>query len=319
MVKAPDDNRTKATDEEVEEELGPETDELEDALAEALNEVDEFELGPFAPLPEPYAAAAGRAEVPPSRLALLVVIYAIGLLLFLAIEPTKPWILLLVTGLVALGADGVLRTHPQGDFEGEMASTAPFLFLPALFTLGSGLFMEDVLTGYWAAPGVFAGCILIAAIMYADHLSVDPHTHAYPFARLVLNIGTYLTAFAFFAVVYTFDVSLVPAAVAVGLVTLLLSVEVLREAETDPVRALVYSGVVGLVVAEARWGLYFLPLESYLAAVFLLLVFYLSSGLVQHHLADDLRGPVILEFVAIAILGILIVALGRIFESSGRL
>jgi hypothetical protein len=191
--------------------------------------------------------------------------------------------------------------------------------LPALFTLGSGLFMEDVLTGYLAVPGVFAACALVAMIMYADHVSVDSQDPLYPLARLVLNIGTYLTAFAFFAVVYTFDVSLVPAAVAVGLVTLLLSVEVLREAEADPVRALVYAGVVGLVVAEARWGLYFLPLESYLAAVFLLLVFYLGTGLVQHHLADDLRGTVILEFVGIALIGVLIVALGRVFESSGSL
>ena len=279
----------------------------------------DFDFEPLAPEPEPHYAAGARANPPASRLALLVAVYGIGLLMFLAIEPTKPWILLVVTVLVSLGADGILRTHPEGDFEGDVAGTAPYLFLPALFTLGSGLFMEDVLTGYLAVPGVFAACALVAMIMYADHVSVDSQDQLYPLARLVLNIGTYLTAFAFFAVVYTFDVSLVPAAVAVGLVTLLLSVEVLREAEADPVRALVYSGVVGLVVAEARWGLYFLPLESYLAAVFLLLVFYLGTGLVQHHLADDLRGTVILEFVAIALIGILIVALGRVFESSGSL
>ncbi len=208
---------------------------------------------------------------------------------------------------------------PTATSRATSPATAPFLFLPALFTLGSGLFLEDVAGGYWALPGVIAASGLMAAIMYADHVSVDPLDGVYPLARLILNIGTYLTAFAFFAVVYTFDVSLVPAAVAVGLVTLMLSVEVLREAEADPVRALVYAGVVGLVVAQARWGLYFLPLESYLAAVFLLLVFYLGSGLVQHHLADDLRGPVILEFVAIALVGIMIVALGRIFESAGQL
>ena len=227
--------------------------------------------------------------------------------------------LLVVTVLVTLGTDGVLRTHPRGDFGGDLAATAPFLFLPALYTLGSGLFLEDVLHGYWAVPGVLVASALLGAIALADHNSVDPDDALYPLARLMLNIGTYLTAFAFFSVVYTFDISLVPAAIAVGLVTLLLSVEVLREAEADPVRALVYAGVVGLVVAEARWGLYFLPLESYLAAVFLLLVFYLGSGLVQHHLADDLRGPVVMEFVLIAVVGILIVALGRIFESSGSL
>jgi len=61
--------------------------------------------------------------------------------------------------------------------------------------------------------------------------------------------------------------------------------------------------------------LYFLPIESYLAAVFMLLVFYMTSGLVQHHLNDDLRPPVVLEFIGIALVGVAIVTLGRIFES----
>lgn len=324
MVQAPEEDPTEL-EEEVE--VGPDDETAaEDGLLDDLvpdeeydGEDEDYEFEPSSPVPAGYFAASAYPSPPRTRLALLVTVYAIGVLLFLAIEPTKPWILLAVTALVALGADGVLRTHPRGDFEGDPSATAPYLFLPALFTLGSGLFMEDVLAGYLALPGVIGGSALIAAIMYADHISIDPGDDAYPFARLVLNIGTYLTAFGFFAVVYTFDVSLVPAAIAVGLVTLLLSVEVLREAEADPVRALVYAGVVGLVVAEARWGLYFLPLESYLAAVFLLLVFYLASGLVQHHLSDDLGKPVVLEFVGIAILGVLIVALGRIFESSGSL
>jgi len=68
-------------------------------------------------------------------------------------------------------------------------------------------------------------------------------------------------------------------------------------------------------VAQARWALYFLPLESYLAGVFLLLVFYLASGLVQHHLNNDLRPPVVTEFAGITVLGIIIVTLGRVFES----
>src|SRR5690606_8418649 len=100
-----------------------------------------------------------------------------------------------------------------------------------------------------------------------------------------------------------------------GLVSLLLAVEVLREAEADPLRALVFAGVVGLIVAEARWVLYFLPVESYLAGVFLLLVFYLVSGLVQHHLNDDLDAPVVMEFIGIAAIGVVIVAIGRVFES----
>jgi hypothetical protein len=275
--------------------------------------------GGGAPEVPPVAAeepTPAPANLQPARLALLVAVYAIGVLLYLAVDPSQPFILLLATAFVSVGADGLIRTHPNGDFRGDIAGTAPFLFLPALYTLGSGLFLADVADGFWALPGVILAAVLLSWVMYAEFLSVDEQDRLYPFARLVLNIGTYLTAFAFFSVVYTFDVSLVPAAIAVGLVTLLLSVEVLREAEADPLRALVYSAVIGIVVAEARWDLYFLPLESYLAAVFLLLVFYLGSGLVQHHLTEDLRPPVVAEFLAIAIIGLLIVAAGRVFEST---
>lgn len=251
-----------------------------------------------------------------TRIPLLVVVYAIGLTLFLAVEPTRPWILLMVTALIALGTDGILRSHPAAIEQEDVAWTAPLLFLPTLMALSAGLFLEDALTGYWVVPGVAVAAILMAAVLYAEYLSVETYGSMYAGARFVLNLGTFLTAFGFYAVVYSFDVALVPAAITVGLVSLLLAVEVLRESEGDPVRALVFSAAVGIVVAQARWALYFLPLESYLAGVFLLLVFYLTSGLVQHHLNDDLRPPVVAEFSLITVLGIMIVTLGRLFESS---
>lgn len=250
-----------------------------------------------------------------SRVPLLAAVYAIGLTLFLTVEPTQPWMLLLLTGLVAFGTDGIMREHPLAAEQEDSAWTAPLLFLPTLLALGAGLFLEDVLNGYAVILGVICATVLLGTVVSAEFISIETEGPGYHSSRLVLNIATYLTTFSFYAVVYSFDVSLVPAAISAGLVSVLLSVEVLREAEADPVRALVFSGIVGLVVAEARWGLYFLPLESYLAGVFLLIVFYMSSGLVQHHLNDDLRRPVVAEFGAIALLGVLIVTLGRIFES----
>jgi hypothetical protein len=199
--------------------------------------------------------------------------------------------------------------------EEDIAWTAPSLFLPTLMSLGAGLFLEDALSGYWVVPGVAVAAVLMAMVQYAEYTAVDAYGRGFAGARFLLNLGTFLTAFAFFSVVYSFDVSLIPAAVTVGLISLLLSVEVLRESEADPVRSLVYAAAIGVIVAQARWALYFLPLESYLAGVFLLLVFYLASGLVQHHLNDDLSPPVVTEFAAITVLGIIIVTIGRVFES----
>jgi hypothetical protein len=246
---------------------------------------------------------------------LLAIAYGTALALYIAIEPTHDWMLAVVSGVAAIGTDGILREHPQAEREADFAWTAPLLFLPALFGLGAALFLEDVLAGYWIVPGVAVAAAWLGIIAYGSYASVDELSSAYPGARLLLSIGTYLTAFSFYAVVYAFDVALVPSAVAVGLVSLLLAVEILREAEADPLRVLVFAGAIGLIVAEARWTLYFLPIESYLAAGFLLVVFYFVSGLLQHHLNDDLDRPVIVEFSVVALCGLAIVTLGRLLEA----
>ena len=228
-------------------------------------------------------------------------------------EPTKPWILLAVVILVGLGTDGILRSHPRGQLRG-IADTAPFLFVPVLLTLATGLFLEEIVLGYWTAPAVLGASGLLAAGLYGEYVSVLSHGPSYALGRFLLNLLTYLAAFAFFAVIYTFDVELVPAAFAVGLFSFLLAVEIFREAEANAYRALVFSAVIGLVVAEARWSLYFIPLEGFLAAVLLLLVFYLATGLIQHYLTGHLNRTIAAEFSLVTALGVAVVVVGRVFS-----
>ncbi len=250
-----------------------------------------------------------------AHIPLLAVVYGLGLALFLAVEPTKPWILFVVVGLVGLGADGILRTHPRAELRG-VADTAPFLFVPVLLALASGLFLEEVVLGYWTVPAVVGASVMLAAALYGEHVSVISHGPSYALGRFILNVLTYLSAFAFFAVVYNFDVELLPAAFAVGLFSLLLAVEVFREAEADAYRALVFSAVIGIVVAEARWALYFIPLEGFLAAVLLLLVFYQATGLIQHYLTGHLNRAIAAEFTLVTAVGLAVVIVGRVLSLS---
>jgi hypothetical protein len=245
-----------------------------------------------------------------SRIPLLSLIYAIGLALFVTIEPTRPWLLLALTAIMALGADGIIRSHPRGGFH-TIADTSPHLFVPVLFTLSSGLLLEDVILGYWAVPAVIGAAVLMGATLYAEHVTVEQDNPSFPIARFVLNVLTYVTAFGFYAVVYGFDVDLAPAAFIVGLVSMLLAIEIFREAEADPLRALVFAAVIGVIAGEARWVLYFLPLEGFLAGIFILLVFYLASGVISHYLQDRLSPTVLLEFVAVTAAGLAIVIGGR--------
>ncbi len=246
-----------------------------------------------------------------ARIPLLCVMFAIGLLLFVSIEPVKPWILLVVTAIMALGADGIVRSHPHADIR-TIGDTAPYLFVPVLFTLSAGLFLQDVVLGYWAVPAVLAAAGLMGCALYAEYHSVEPDEETGAMAHFLLNVITYLTAFGFYAVVYGFDVNLAPAAFAVGLVSMLLSVEVFREAEADPIRALVFAAVIGVIVAEARWVLYFIPLDGLLAGIFLLLVFYLTTGVISHYLTDHLDRTVLMEFAMVSAAGLAIVIGGRV-------
>lgn len=267
---------------------------------------------------ERSAAAAGDAPpVAPGaprisragRIPLLSLVFCLGLAFFITID--QPWLLLALTALMALGADGIIRSHPGGDFR-TPADTSPCLFVPVLFTISAGLFLEDVILGYWAVPAVAGAGVLMGAALYAEHVSVEPSSPSFPVARFVLNVITYLTAFGFYAVVYGFDVDLAPAAISVGLVSMLLAIEIFREAEADPVRALVFAAVIGVIVGEARWVLYFVPLDGFLAGVFLLLIFYLTTGVISHYLTDHLDHAVLAEFALVTAVGLAIVIGGRV-------
>ena len=248
-----------------------------------------------------------------AHIPLLAVVYSVGLTLFLAVEPTQPWILLAIVALVGLGTDGILRAHPRAQLHG-FADTAPFLFIPVLLSLASGLFLEEVALGYWTVPAVMGASVLLAATLYGEYVSVLSHGPSYALGRFLLNVLTYLAAFAFYAVVYTYDVNLLPASFSVGLFSMLLAVEVFREAEADAYRALVFSAAIGVIVGEMRWALYFIPLEGFLAAILLLLVFYLATGLVQHHLTGHLNRTIAAEFGVVTALGLAVVIVGRVLS-----
>ena len=261
----------------------------------------------------PGSGPAWRARGPSrvGRIPLLALVFCGGLALFISIEPANPLLLLALTAIMALGADGIIRSHPQGDFR-TIADTSPYLFVPVLFTISAGLFLEDVILSYWAAPAVAGAGVLMAATIYCEHVTVDAEDPSFPAARFVLNVITYLTAFGFYAVVYGFDVNLMPAAFAVGLVSMLLAIEVFREAEAEPMRAIVFAAVIGIIVGEARWVLYFIPLDGFLAGVFMLLAFYLSTGVISHYLTDHLDRMVLAEFAVVTAAGLAIVIGGRV-------
>jgi hypothetical protein len=130
--------------------------------------------------------------------------------------------------------------------------------------------------------------------------------------RLVLNIATYVVAFLFFATIYDFELGLVTSSFAAGIVSVLLAIEILREKGLDTMRTILYALAIGGMIAEAAWTTHFLPLEESAAAVFLLLTFYLTTGLMHSYLGNKLNRQTAAEFSGVAAVGVVIIAISHV-------
>ena len=249
----------------------------------------------------------------------LAVVLALGLTAFLAM-PTYNWLLLLLSGGAALATHHVVWSHPKAQFQ-RLDDTALFLFVPVLLTLGLGLFLDEVAGGPWTiAAGIFS-VVPLWFVLRAEYESVDRRSRTYKFLsfamdgyefwRGVLNGATYVTALLFFATIYDFDLSLLTASFAVGVVSLLLAIEVLREEAMDTSRTILYALAIGLLLAEAAWSTHFLPLKGMADAVFLLLALYLMTGMMHNYLAARLSLRTASEFTAVALIGVLGVAISQ--------
>lgn len=246
------------------------------------------------------------------RVHVLAVVLALGVTAYLAIEPTQNWLLLLLSGLAALGTDAVVRTHPKAHFH-HFDDTVLFLLVPVLMTLGLGLFLEEVVGGHWTIAVGLLSVVPFWAVLRAEYESVDRASETYQSTRLVLNVATYVVAFLFFATIYDFELSLIASACAAGMVSVLLGIEVLREEAMDNFKTATHALAIGILLAQAAWVTHFLPLDGSAAAVFLLLAFYLTTGIMHNYLAGRLNARTGSEFAGVAAAGLVIVTLSQTF------
>ena len=256
--------------------------------------------GGFRPLPT-GAPGSPRANV-------FILTISIGVGLFLAIEPTQQWLLLLLTGLTALGMSALLRTEGPVhiDVAGERFRTAPdaaatvFSFVvPVLWVFGAGLLAEYISVGYWsllAALGVGVG---FGVIVYAEIDSLDKETEAYQVARFTLNVAAYVIVLALFAAPYALDLGRVSSALFIVIAAVLMTVELMREAPMSPLQVLIMALTSGFLLAETRWALYYLPLADFLSATLLLLQFYVTTGVLQTALLSRFTTAIMVEYLTV--------------------
>lgn len=221
---------------------------------------------------------------------------------------TVSW--LLIGSLVVItstGADVFIRTHPQmqnrqlptiriGTVEIEIAPG--FWILPSLAIITSfaffRLFSASLQMMAAIVALVVAGVMLLTALI-GQHYVLDRRPNIHQQARLVLQTMTFLLAFTGFSAIYYARMRTLYSAALIGTMGTLLAYALLQW--TPPRQGLfMLACVIGLMLAEATWALNYWSASFLLGGVLLLVVFYITSGLVQHYLEGTLSRHVFWEY-----------------------
>jgi hypothetical protein len=216
--------------------------------------------------------------------------------------------------LAALGLDGVLRSHPAARFRGVTVTTIQILG-PVAFTVAAALFFRYIASGYWSLLASVGTGLAFGAASYAAYFSLDSESRAGGLSRTILLTAAYAGLFGFLAAFYSFDLALPVAAALAGLAGTIASVEIYRDAGLNSADLVIYSLGSGFVIAQVRWAAGFVRIDGLLAAMLLMLVFYVVTGLTLSAVTRKLDRRTGTEFVAVGLAGLAIVIAGRLITA----
>jgi hypothetical protein len=210
----------------------------------------------------------------------------------------------LVVAATCAGTDALVRTHPKA-LGARLRFTLSFWILPSLLAIAT-LSVVPPLFGhklYWLI-GLGATYLGLALVLLAEYYAVDPAGPYYGQARLGLNLLTYAAAFALYAIIYAPRARSLLSATAVVIVTIPLALELLRSTEERIGRTWLHGLTAALIMGEITWGLNYWELDGLSGGLFLLLAFYVVTGLIQQHLLGRLTRRVTAEYVLTAGVGL---------------
>ena len=219
--------------------------------------------------------------------------------------------LLLITlmiGLACTGTSVVLHDHPLLIEHPERSLTISWI-LPGMLAGLSGYLLSLAPTfPIWLAGLIVFG-IIMGLTVSAEHAAVHPDAPNYAAARLALNVLAYLMAFMLFVIIYqTRTRSLVTATLTL-LIASLLALDLLSVADVQVRRLLPFAGIIGLIIGESTWALNYWQISAWVGGLLLLLIFYISINVAHQHLLERLRLSTLVEFTAVTVAVLLVVAI----------
>jgi hypothetical protein len=220
----------------------------------------------------------------------------------------------LLAGLVATGAESVVRAHPRNQpgalgiwTASARARTASlrnhwvYWALPIALVVVAHLLLPLAPSRLYWLVGLMLTGTLLGLGMAGIYYTIDPFATGYRRARLGLNALTYGVALLLFLVVYRTRTRSIVSATEVMLVSTLLALELLRGSERPTSLVALYAGITGLVLGQATWALNYMRLDGLTGGLLLLLLYYNIVGLSQHALQGRIGRRVLFEFGLITV------------------
>lgn len=209
---------------------------------------------------------------------------------------------IIMVGLVAAGVDALVRTHPRMH-DRSLAYTATFWVLPSVLVLAIQVLLRDLTwMGLKLVLVGLAGVMLII-VMGAQYLTIESEDRRFRNARLVLNVVIYIVALFFFVTVYTSRLRSLLSATSVLLISGMLALDLFRIPPNKAWRTWLYAGLVALTMGQLTWALNYARIDARVGGAFLLLVFYVLSGIIQQYLWRRLTGRMLLEYAFVGLIG----------------
>jgi hypothetical protein len=221
---------------------------------------------------------------------------------------TLSWALVIsLVVITATGADVFIRSHPQMQTRALPAinlgfvrfELAPgFWILPSFAIVAPFAFLRlfsPVLEMNAAIIALAATGGLLMASLLGQHYALDRRPGVRHAARLGLQTITLILAFCLFSAMYFSRLRFLYSGIPIAVIGALLAYALFQW--TPPRRGLLLlSGFVGLTLAEATWPLNYWAASFLLGGALLLVIFYVTTGLLQNHLEHTLSKRVFWEY-----------------------
>ena len=223
-----------------------------------------------------------------------------GLAILPLLSPIPALVVLSFVGLWIAAVTMVYLSYVRGVQNDNIVQD---IILPVAVVVVGGTFLRFAAPG-WVIPFATAGtAAMLPLAILCQVQKINPSYGPRRHWELLSQVICYLIAFVLFVTVKRLGAPSFLSILAVGTVSSALAVEIFCWAGAERKRIGLYSVLTGVFLMETAWGLNFWALRGLTMGLLLLLFYYSAAGIAHHHLMGRLTSTMAMEFVAVAVIG----------------